>query len=132
MSEDQRVVGMMVVSEETEYTLLTVSANGFGKRSVVSDYRETISAGKGVIAQKINEKTGPLVAIRGVLDSDDLMIITQNGNLIRQAVSKISVLGRSTQGVRLIRLREDDAIADVTRVILEDEEADQDALPNED
>ena len=60
------------------------------------------------------------------------MIITQNGNLIRQAVSKISVLGRATQGVRLIRLREDDAIADVTRVILEDEEADQDALPNED
>ena len=132
MSEDQRVVGMVVVSEETESTLLTISANGFGKRSVVSDYPERIGAGKGVIAQKINEKTGPLVAIRGVLDSDDLMIITQNGNLIRQAVSKISVIGRTTQGVRLIRLREDDAIADVTRVILEDEEADQDALPNED
>ena len=132
MSEDQRVVGMVVVSEETESTLLTVSANGFGKRSVVSDYPERIGAGKGVIAQKINEKTGPLVAIRGVLDSDDLMIITQNGNLIRQVVNKISVLGRATQGVRLIRLREDDAIADVTRVILEDDEADQDALPNED
>ncbi len=132
MSEDQRVVGMVVVSEETESTLLTISANGFGKRSVVSDYPERIGAGKGVIAQKINEKTGPLVAIRGVLDSDDLMIITQNGNLIRQAVSKISVIGRTTQGVRLIRLREDDAIADVTRVILEDEEADPDALPNED
>ncbi len=60
------------------------------------------------------------------------MIITQNGNLIRQAVSKISVIGRTTQGVRLIRLREDDIIADVTRVILEDEEADKDALPSKD
>ena len=131
MKEGQRVVGMVVVSEDTERMLLTVSANGFGKRSVIGDYRETSGAGKGVMAQRITEKTGPIVAIRGVMDSDDLMIITQNGNLIRQAVSKISVLSRATQGIRLIRLRKDDAIADVTRVISEDEESGQDALPNE-
>ncbi len=132
ISENQRIVGMVIISEETERTLLTISENGYGKRSRVSDYPERISAGKGVIAQKINEKTGSLVAIRGVLESDDLMIITENGNLIRQAVNRISVLNRSTQGVRLITLREEDSIADVTRVISEDAEADQDTLPNED
>ncbi|MCY4158868.1 MAG: DNA gyrase subunit A [Bacteroidetes bacterium] len=128
MKEDQQVVGMVVVSEEAEQTLLTVSANGFGKRSKISDYRETVTAGQGVTTQKINEKTGALVAIRGVLDSDDLMIITQNGTLIRQAVSKISVIGRASQGVRLIRLRENDFIADVTRVISDDQETDEEDL----
>ncbi len=133
MQQGQQVVGMVVVSEDTERTLLTVSANGFGKRSIISDYRETSGAGKGVIAQKTNEKTGPLVTIRGVLESDDLMIITQNGNLIRQAVNQISVIGRNSQGVRIIRLRENDAIADVTRVISEDEDTpDPDVLSPED
>ena len=126
MQEGRQVVGMVVVSEDTDQTLLTISANGFGKRSFINDYRETVIAGKGVIAQKINKKTGSLVAIRGVEDLDDLMIITQNGNLIRQEVHKISVLGRASQGVRLIRLRENDSIADVTRVISEGEESDQD------
>ncbi len=132
MKEYQQVVGMVVVSRETECTLLTVSANGYGKRSRIGDYSVTLGAGKGVVAHKINEKVGPLVAIRGVMDSDDLMIITQNGNLIRQPVGNISVMGRATQGVRLIRLRESDAIADVTRVISEDEEPDIAPTPNED
>jgi len=132
MQEGQRVVGMVVIFEEMEQTLLTVSANGYGKRSRIRDYRETVTAGKGVIAQKITEKTGPIVAIRGVLDSDDLMIITQTGNLIRQAVGKISILGRASQGVRLIRLRENDLIADVTRVVSEDEGADEEDSPSQD
>lgn len=126
MLKDQQVVGMVVASEETDRTLLTVSENGFGKRSQICDYREMKGAGKGVIAQKVNQRTGPLVAIRGVLQTDDLMIITQNGTLIRQAVEKISLMSRNTQGVRLIRLREHDAIADVTRVISEDQDPDPD------
>lgn len=118
----QEVVGMVVAHEDTEKTLLTVSAHGYGKRSYIHDFRETVTSGRGVIAQRINERTGPLVAIRAVTDSDDLMIITQNGNLIRQEVRNISVIGRGTQGVRLIRLREKDAIADITHFLSEEED----------
>ena len=118
----QEVVGMVVAHEDTEKTLLTVSAHGYGKRSYIHDFRETVTSGRGVIAQRINERTGPLVAIRAVTDSDDLMIITQNGNLIRQEVRNISVIGRGTQGVRLIRLRKKDAIADITHFLSEEED----------
>ena len=132
MLESERVIGMVVVTKTTERTLLTVSANGYGKRSQIHEISETVAPGKGVKALVVSEKTGPLVAIRGVLDSDDLMIITRNGTLIRQAVEKISVQGRATQGVRLIRLRENDSIGDVTRVISEDQEPDPDASLSED
>ncbi len=132
MQEGQHVVGMVVVTEDTDKTLLTVSANGYGKRSSISDYRETVTAGKGVIAQKVTERTGSLITIRRVEDSDDLMIITQNGNLIRQEVGNIRVMGRATQGVRLIQLRENDSIADVTCVISDGEDAEQEALSDPD
>jgi len=122
LQENQHVLGMIVVGEDTDQTLLTITANGYGKRSHVSDFREMVTPGKGVIVHKTSEKTGALVAIRGVNDSDDLMIITHNGILIRQAVSKIRVMSRATHGVRLIRLRKNDEIADVTRVLFEDED----------
>ena len=122
LQEDQHVLGMIVVGEDTDQTLLTITANGYGKRSQISDFREMVTPGRGVTAHKISEKTGPLVAIRGVTDADDLMIITHNGILIRQSVDRIRVMSRSTQGVRVIRLRENDAIADVTRVLFEDED----------
>jgi len=131
LQKDQYVLGMVVVTEDTDQTLLTLSANGYGKRSRISDFREVVAAGKGVIALRTNKKTGPLVAIRAVNDSDDLMIITQDGTLIRQSVGNISVMSRSTQGVRLIRLRENDAIADVTRVVLEDEDTPE-SMPEQD
>ena len=114
------VVGMVVTEAQAESSreLLTISANGYGKRSSLEDYRLTRRGGKGVTTINITEKTGPLVSIKGVLDTDDLMIVTQNGLLIRCPVSKISTMGRYTQGVTLIRLRDQDAIADVARLVV--------------
>ena len=123
LGKSERVVGMVEVPEDTDRTLLTITANGYGKRTDISKYPLHLNAGKGVVTHKINEKTGALVALHGVTDSDDLMIITQNGKLIRQSVNKISQMARYTIGVRTIRLEEDDAIADVTRVIEEEEES---------
>lgn len=123
LGEGERVIGMVVISEDTDRMLLTISANGYGKRTEISNYSLRLSAGKGVIAHRINEKTGALVALHGVTDTDDLMIITQNGKLIRQSVNKISQMARYAIGVRTIRLEEDDAIADVTRVVEEEEES---------
>jgi len=117
----ESVVGMVVIAEEEARDVLAISANGYGKRTLLDDYRVQTRGGKGIITLKTTPKTGPLVSIKGVLESDDLMIVTQNGVLIRMHVDGISTLGRNTQGVRLIRLRDGDAIADVTRVVGEDE-----------
>ena len=113
------VVGMVVMANGGSRDLLSLSANGYGKRSILDDYPVQRRAGKGVITIKCTSRTGPLVAIKGVLASDDLMIITGNGTLIRTNVQEIATQGRNTQGIRLIRLREGDAIADVTRVVTE-------------
>ena len=123
LGEGESVIGMVVISEDTDRTLLTISANGYGKRTKISKYPLHLNAGKGVVTHRINEKTGALVALHGVTDTDDLMIITQNGKLIRQSVNKISQIARYAIGVRTIRLEEDDAIADVTRVVEEEEES---------
>ena len=127
LGEDEHVVGMVVMEEESQRDVLSISANGYGKRSLEEEYRLQARGGKGVLTLKVTERTGPLVAIKGVEDSNDLMIVTQNGSLIRQSIDQIRQMGRYTQGVRLIRLRDQDAIADVTRVIAsEDEEASED------
>ena len=101
--------------------VLVVSENGFGKRSDIDDYRVTNRGGKGVKTLNITEKTGKLIAIKGVTDSDDLMIINKSGIIIRMAVSDLRVMGRATQGVRLIKINEGDAIAAVTKVDVEEE-----------
>ncbi|NNF03790.1 MAG: DNA gyrase subunit A, partial [Rhodothermales bacterium] len=120
LESGQRVVGMVVMEGE-ERDLLSISSNGYGKRSDISEYRVQSRGGKGLITMKTNSKTGELVAIKGVEDDNDLMISTVNGIMIRMDVGSISTLGRNTQGVRLIRFKDGDEIADVTKVVVEDE-----------
>ncbi|MEZ5106280.1 MAG: DNA gyrase subunit A [Draconibacterium sp.] len=119
--KDDEVIGMVCVQDENE-DILVISENGFGKRSKIDDYRITNRGGKGVKTINITEKTGKLIAVKTVSNDNDLMIITQNGLTIRLAVSSISILGRATQGVRLINLKNDDRIASVARVEVEETE----------
>jgi DNA gyrase subunit A len=114
-SESDEVIGMVCVQDEND-DILVISENGYGKRSKIEDYRITNRGGKGVKTINITEKTGNLIAVKSVSNDNDLMIITQNGLTIRLNVSSISVLGRATQGVRLINLKGDDRIASVARV----------------
>ena len=120
LGEDDVVVGMVVMGREG--TLLTVCANGFGKRTEVSDYRLTQRAGKGVINIKTTERNGEVVAVKEVVDEDELMIISQQGILIRLPIRDISVIGRNTQGVKLINLEENDRMIGVARVVLQNGE----------
>jgi DNA gyrase subunit A len=117
-SENDEVIGMVCVQDENE-DILVISENGYGKRSKIEDYRITNRGGKGVKTINITEKTGNLISIKTVSNDNDLMIITQNGLTIRLNVSSISVLGRATQGVRVINLKGDDRIASVARVTVE-------------
>jgi DNA gyrase subunit A len=119
-SKDE-VIGMICL-ESSEYDVLVVSENGYGKRSKLEDYRVTNRGGKGVKTINITEKTGDLIAIKNVTDNNDLMIINKSGLTIRLAVSQLRVMGRATQGVRLINLREDDAIAAVAKVEIVEED----------
>jgi DNA gyrase subunit A len=114
------VVGMVCVQDISETTILVVSEKGYGKRTYVEDYRITNRGGKGVKTINITEKTGRLIAIKGVTDNDGLMIINRSGITIRLAVESINILGRATQGVKLINLRNGDSIAAVTSVIYSD------------
>ncbi len=116
--KDDEVIGMICVMDENE-DILVVSENGYGKRSKIDDYRITNRGGKGVKTINVTEKTGKLIAVKNVSDDDDLMIITQNGLTIRLAVGSISLLGRATQGVRVINLKDEDRIASIARVNLE-------------
>ena len=118
--KDDHVIGMLTVRREGQ--VLVVSSNGFGKRSDLSEYREQKRGGKGVFTLKANQKTGKLVSIMEVVQDDDLMIITSDGIMIRQSIEKINIIGRNTQGVKLIRLDENAKIASVTKVIKEEEE----------
>ena len=121
LAEGEAVVGMIAVTDPN-MMILTVSAHGYGKRSPVEEYRLTNRGGKGVTALKATERTGPLVAVRGVTDEDDLVIATINGLLIRISASTIRETGRTAGGVKLLTLKEGDAIADVSRVVKEEEE----------
>ena len=114
------VVGMVAVKREG--SLLTVCEKGFGKRSEIDEYRVTRRGGKGVITMKVTDKTGPVVAVKEVVDSDELMIISAGGQVIRLALKNVRVMGRATQGVRLINLDERDKVCDVARLAAKDEE----------
>ncbi|OAD92455.1 DNA gyrase subunit A [Aequorivita soesokkakensis] len=120
-NKNDEVVGMIAV-DEGDSEILVVSENGYGKRSSIEDYRITNRGGKGVKTINITEKTGKLVAIKNVTDDDDLMIINKSGIAIRMAVADLRVMGRATQGVRLIKVREDDAIAAVAKAMKDEEE----------
>ncbi|HEX8038470.1 MAG TPA: DNA gyrase subunit A [Chryseosolibacter sp.] len=114
-SETDKVIGMVCISRE-DANLLVVSENGYGKRSEIADYRITNRGGKGVKTLNITEKTGKLVAIKEVFDGDELMIINRSGITIRIEVRELRVMGRATQGVRLIKLNEDDRISSVEKI----------------
>ena len=123
-SENDEVIGMVCLSDATKETVLVVSEKGYGKRTDIEDYRVTNRGGKGVRTLLITEKTGNLVGIKSVVDGDELMIITKGGITIRMEVENLRVMGRATQGVKLIKLGEDDEIASVAKVeasILESE-----------
>lgn len=113
--KDDKVVGMVCINRE-DSNLLVVSERGYGKRSDIDDYRITKRGGKGVKTINITEKTGKLVAIKEVIDTDDLMIINKSGITIRMAVENLRVMGRATQGVKLIRLNENDEISSVEKI----------------
>ncbi len=127
---DDRVVGMVALTREN-ITLLVVSENGYGKRSELDEYRITNRGGKGVKTLNVTEKTGKLVTITEVEDSDNLMIINKSGNLIRMSVGEMRVIGRASQGVRLIRLQEDDSIASVALIKNVIGEETEETLPTE-
>ncbi len=116
--EDNELVGMVCLSEEEQEThqILVVSENGYGKRSSISEYRETNRGGKGVKTINVTDKTGKLCTIKAVAEDNGLMIINKSGITIRMAVDTISSLGRATQGVKLIRLKDGDSIASVARI----------------
>ena len=119
--DKDEVIGMVAVND-MDSDILVVSENGYGKRSPLEDYRITNRGGKGVKTISITDKTGNLVAIKNVTDADDLMIINRSGIAIRMEVESLRVMGRATQGVRLINLREGDTIAAVAKVMHEDED----------
>jgi len=119
LGKEDFVIGMVVVKRDT--TLLSVTENGFGKRSNISDYRVTNRGGKGVINIKATERNGKVVSIKEVIDEDELMVITQKGIIIRQPIKQIKVIGRNTQGVKLINLDSGDKVVDVARVVKSEE-----------
>ncbi len=119
---DDMVIGMITVLHESE-DVLVVSENGYGKRSAIADYRITNRGGKGVKTINVTDKTGKLIALKDVTDQNDLMIITQAGNILRIPVSSLRVMGRATQGVRLINIKENDSIASVAYVDVSEEDS---------
>ena len=122
LGKDDAIVDMVIIKNTHEATVLAISENGFGKRSLVDDYREQSRGGKGVITLKTTPKTGGLIALKEVSDQDDLMVITQRGKVIRMNCGSIRTMGRNTQGVRIMRLDSDGSIAAVTRVVNEEVE----------
>lgn len=134
LSEDEaedQVVGIVCVDNQQELEILVISEKGYGKRSKIEDYRVTHRSGKGVRTLNITEKTGKLIAIKGVTDNDDLMIITKNGITIRLPMNEIRLSGRATQGVKVINLRNSDAIAAVTNVAKSEEISGDQVINNE-
>ena len=121
-SETDQVIGMIVVQEGDGFDVMVVSEKGYGKRSSLDDYRITNRGGKGVKTITVSEKTGELVSLKVVNDDDDLMIITKKGTMIRMGVDTLRVMGRATQGVRLINLRSGDEIASIAKVPASEEE----------
>jgi len=122
LGKNNELVDMVVIKNTHEATVLAISENGYGKRSLVEDYREQSRGGKGVITLKVTKKTGELIALKEVSDKDDLMVITEGGKVIRMNCGGIRTMGRNTQGVRLMRLDGDQQIAAVTRVVNEEED----------
>ena len=125
LEENDEVIGMIVVNDVEKETVLVVSERGFGKRTAVEDYRITNRGGKGVITLNITDKTGDLIAIQNVTDEDGLMIINKSGVAIRMGMDEMRVMGRNTQGVKVINLKNGDEIAAIAKVAMDEEVEDQ-------
>ncbi|MEO8664961.1 MAG: DNA gyrase C-terminal beta-propeller domain-containing protein, partial [Ignavibacteria bacterium] len=121
LAKGDYVIGLVAVTRPSA-TILVITDKGYGKRSELGAYRVTNRGGKGVITVKTTDKVGKLISIKEVTDSDDLMIITSKGILIRQKMKDIRVMGRNAQGVRVIRLGESDTISAVARIMEEDKD----------
>lgn len=130
MEDDDEAIGMIVVNDVEKETVLVVSEKGYGKRTAVEDYRITNRGGKGVITLNITEKTGNLIAIQNVTDEDGLMIINKSGVAIRMNMDEMRVMGRNTQGVRMINLKKNDEIAAIAKVEM-DKDVEEDSEENE-
>ncbi|GIS08630.1 MAG: hypothetical protein CM15mP112_07420 [Flavobacteriales bacterium] len=128
-NDKDEVVGMICVND-IQSSVLVVSENGYGKRSAVEDYRITNRGGKGVKTINVTEKTGDLISLKNVTDDEDLMVINKSGITIRIGVDTLRVMGRATQGVKIIRLREDDSIASVAKVTKAEEDVNCDKSNN--
>ena len=128
-NDKDEVVGMICVND-IQSSVLVVSENGYGKRSAVEDYRITNRGGKGVKTINVTEKTGDLISLKNVTDDEDLMVINKSGITIRIGVDTLRVMGRATQGVKIIRLREDDSIASVAKVTKSEEDTSNDNFDN--
>ena len=120
IDESEKIIGMEIIDDGVE--ILSVTQNGYGKRTEASQYRKQSRGGKGILAMRLNEKNGEIIDIKPVSDKDDLMIITDKGQVIRTKISGISLLGRNTQGVRIIRLKDDEKVVAVEKVIDPEEE----------
>src|SRR3989337_2659625 len=120
LEKDDSVVGMEIIVPNS--TMLTVSERGYGKRTPIEEYRIQSRGGKGIINIKISERNGEVIGIRQVLEEDELMIVSSDGTLIRLKVKGISVIGRNTQGVRLIDLREGDRVVGIAKLEEKEEE----------
>ncbi|MCC2589852.1 DNA gyrase subunit A [Chryseobacterium sp. MFBS3-17] len=131
LEDNDEVIGMIIVNDVASESVLVVSEKGYGKRSAVEDYRITNRGGKGVITLNITEKTGNLIAIQNVQDGDGLMIINKSGVAIRMGVDELRVMGRNTQGVKLINLKGNDEIAAIAKVEMDKEVEDEDEHTDE-
>ena len=114
MDDDDDVIGMEILSPTA--TILTVTENGYGKRTEEAQYRIQSRGGKGLINLRVTPKTGPVVGIRQVFDEDDVMLMSDQGHLVRMAVSEVSTIGRNTQGVRMITLDQDTRLVGLVRI----------------
>ena len=127
MDAGDSVVSLEILSGDDKFSILTVTGNGYGKRTAISDYRVTGRAGKGIINMAVTEKTGEVIASRSVLEDDNVIITTKKGIVIRSALKNIRIMGRATQGVRVIKLASGDGVSDLSRVPVEEEVVNLDA-----
>ncbi len=125
LASDDKVIGMIAI--QPGMSVLTVCENGFGKRTDIGEYRLTRRGGKGVINVKVTDKNGPVVAVRAVTDDDELMLITARGTLLRMTLDQLREIGRATQGVKLIRVNEDDRVVAVAKMVVDKDEESVDA-----
>jgi DNA gyrase subunit A len=119
LTDEEKIIGMEIIDDSVE--ILSVTANGYGKRTSVSEYRKQSRGGKGILAMRLTEKNGDIIDIKPVTDKDDLMIISDKGQVIRTKISGISLMGRTTQGVRLIKLKEGESVVAVEKILEPDE-----------